>query len=200
MSGEKHNLPDETSLAQAAQTTVFNSNGERVEFGSIISAKPTIVVFIRHFFCGDYVAQLSAVRPEALANVDRQLVIIGCGSHQPIAHYQETTSCPFPIYADPDRTLYHALGMTIESLARTPVNEERPSYLRKSDFSNALSSIWRGPLKNPSLIGKQGNISQLGGEFVFGLGPTCTYASRMQHTQDHVEVADLMRAAGVEYP
>lgn len=42
----------------------------------------------------------------------------------------------------------------------------------------------RGPLKNPSLIGKQGKLSQLGGDFIFGPGNTCSFASRMRHTED----------------
>jgi hypothetical protein len=41
----------------------------------------------------------------------------------------------------------------------------------------------QGPLQNPSLIGKQGNLSQLGGEFVFVDG-TCTFVNRMKNTED----------------
>ncbi|KAF9235052.1 AhpC/TSA antioxidant enzyme-domain-containing protein [Melanogaster broomeanus] len=205
MPNDQRALPDEASLLEAAKITVLDSQGEGVEFGSILANKPTIVVFIRHFFCGpstlqEYVAQVSSVRPDALANAGKQVVIVGCGSYEPIAAYKSITTCPFPIYADPSRALYHALGMTIETLAATPANEPRKSYLQTGNLVNALQSIWRGPLKNPSLIGKQGNISQLGGEFVFEPGPMCTFASRMQHTQDHVEVAELMEAAGVEYP
>jgi hypothetical protein len=35
---------------------------------------------------------------------------------------------------------------------------------------SAYPSLQRGPLKNPSHIGKQGNISQLGGDFILGPG------------------------------
>jgi hypothetical protein len=35
---------------------------------------------------------------------------------------------------------------------------------------SASPSSQRGPLKNPSHIGKQGNISQLGGDFILGPG------------------------------
>ncbi len=63
-------------------------------------------------------------------------------------------------------------------------------------------SFQRGPVHNPSLVGKQGNIKQLGGDFIFGPGqsPTyllrrysidlflsgnsCSFASRMQNTED----------------
>ncbi|KAG6329232.1 hypothetical protein ID866_9857, partial [Astraeus odoratus] len=114
-----------------------------------------------------YVVKLSTVRQEALSQANRQVIIIGCGSHEAIAHYKVMTSCPWPIYTDPKRELYHALDMTIETLDRTPPNEQRRSYLRKGFMENVLGSIWSGPLKKPLLIGKQGNISQLGGEFIF---------------------------------
>ena len=57
-------------------------------------------------------------------------------------------------------------------------------------------------IKNPQLVGRIGNMTQLGGDFVFGpgalraeyfpshseltgeLGPICTFASRMQHAED----------------
>jgi hypothetical protein len=45
--------------------------------------------------------------------------------------------------------------------------------------------LQRGPVSRPWMIGKQGHILQLGGEFIFDDdGKTCKYASRMQHTED----------------
>ena len=90
-----------------------------------------------------------------------------------------------------------------------------------------------GPLKNPTLMGKQGNLSQLGGDFIFGPGTsprrsimTFTYGqhqairaaslrecgtlkivsgphsllSLLIYPHTDVEIADLMRIAGVAYP
>lgn len=54
----------------------------------------------------------------------------------------ETTGFKGAIYADPNRELYRALGMTLETLAQTPVGQERRSYLTLSPLSNALRSIW----------------------------------------------------------
>jgi len=60
----------------------------------------------------------------------------------------------------------------------------------------------QGPLKHPDHIGKQGNISQLGGDFIFGTGTRifpisgsslrsdlmvdndCLFAHRMEHSED----------------
>ncbi|GJE89554.1 AhpC/TSA antioxidant enzyme family protein [Phanerochaete sordida] len=196
-------IPDESTVAKAAELSVFDSTGSQVKFGDLFKDKKTIVVFIRHFFCGScqaYVSQLASVKQEALDAAGVQLVVVGCGSHEPIANYASLTGFRAgAIYADPARALFRLFGFP-ENLALTPAGEQRKSYLAGRSFiGNALSSIWNG-LKAPHHLGKQGNLSQLGGEFIFGPGNQCTYASRMKHTEDHIEVADLMKEAGVEYP
>ncbi|KIM57773.1 hypothetical protein SCLCIDRAFT_1120718 [Scleroderma citrinum Foug A] len=192
MVDHSRSLPDQAALRRAAGITILDSKGQSVEFGSLLKKQPAVVVFIRHFFCGSC--------QDALSKANRQIIIIGCGSYEPIDNYKEITSCAFPIYTDPKRELYHALGMVTETLARTPASEERRSYLGKGILANVLSSIWSGPLKNPLLIGKQGNISQLGGEFVFDSDLTCTFVHRMKHTEDHAEISELLQVAGIEYP
>jgi len=54
----------------------------------------------------------------------------------------ERTGFKGAIYADPTRSVYHALGMNMERLATTPANEKKRSYIRENAFSNILSSIW----------------------------------------------------------
>ncbi|KAF8194092.1 AhpC/TSA antioxidant enzyme-domain-containing protein [Pholiota molesta] len=196
-------IPDAETLSKAAELEVYDVKGEKVKFGELIKDRKTVVVFIRHFFCGScqaFVQQLGSVSSDSLAKADTQIVIIGCGEWNPISAYVEMTNYTGPIYADPTRELYHTLGMDIENLEVTPKGETKRSYLILSRFANTMKSIWNGPIKNAALIGKQGNISQLGGDFIFGPGNTCSLASCMRHTEDHMEVADLMKEAGVSYP
>jgi hypothetical protein len=47
-----------------------------------------------------------------------------------------------PIFADPTRKVYAALGMTIESLARTPAGEPKRSYLSGGTLVRTFQSIW----------------------------------------------------------
>jgi len=196
-------IPDASEIAKAADLDILNAKGDEVKFGSIFQEKKVIVVFIRHFFCGtcqQYVKQLALVSKESLEAANTEIVIVGCGDYQPISEYAEITGFTGQIYANPTRKLYHALGMNIENLETTPAGQQKRSYVTMGYLSNALQSIWKGPLKNPSLIGKQGKISQLGGDFILGPGNQCLFASRMQHTEDHVEVVELMKSAGVSYP
>ncbi|KAN0107714.1 AhpC/TSA antioxidant enzyme domain containing protein [Russula decolorans] len=191
-----------TVLESAVDTQVFNSDGGIVRFGDIYADQKTIVVFIRHFFCGScmqYVSQLTTVREDALKEASTKIALVGCGDWKLIENYKQETGFQGEIYANPDRKLYDNLGL-ISNLQVTTKGEEKRSYLKRGLLNNTLWSIWRGPLKNPSHIGKQGNISQLGGDFILGPGVACSFMSRMRHTEDHVEVSELMKAAGVTYP
>ncbi|KAJ7503047.1 AhpC/TSA antioxidant enzyme-domain-containing protein [Mycena galericulata] len=175
--------------------------GEKIVFGSIFAQQKTVVVFIRHFFCGvcqGYVEQLAAVSEAALEKAGTRIVVIGCGEWKPIENYAEITGFRGPIYANPNRELYFTLGMDIQNLSKTPSGQQKPSYITLGPWTNAWKSIKTGPFKDPSLLGKQGNIAQLGGDFVFGPGNQCSFAHRMQNTEDHIEVVDLMKAAGVD--
>ncbi|KAH6910930.1 AhpC/TSA antioxidant enzyme-domain-containing protein [Coprinopsis sp. MPI-PUGE-AT-0042] len=159
------------------------------------------VVFIRHFFCGAcqaYVRNLARVPLEALQRAGATVVVVGCGEWEVLSAYRENTGFTGPMYADPSRALYQALGMTHENLKTTPSDEPKPSYLAGSSRVGSLvQSVWKA-LAHPKLIGKQGNHSQNGGEYVFDEGD-CVYASRMRHTEDHIPVVKLMELLGVDY-
>jgi len=128
-----------------------------------------------------------------------KIVVIGCGDFRGLPNYIENTGFN-KIFVDSDRKLFFALGMDIQTLATAPSGQAKPSYVTEGYFSNLWKSIKNGPFKDLSLIGKEGNHGQLGGDFVFGPGNRCTFAHRMQHTQDHIEVVDLMKHAGVILP
>ncbi|KAI0726835.1 AhpC/TSA antioxidant enzyme-domain-containing protein [Fomitopsis betulina] len=194
--------PTGATLAEIANHVVYDWQGRTADFGALIRDQKTVVAFIRHFFCGScqqqYVTQLAQVKPESLQQAGVRIVVIGCGEWQLIQNYRETTGFIGDVYANPSRSLYKALGL-VENLQKTPAGQNKRSYLKKGLLSNIFQSIMQGPLKSPLHIGKQGDIQQNGGEFVFGPGETCSFASRMRHTEDHVEVADLLCAAGVTF-
>jgi len=54
----------------------------------------------------------------------------------------DSTGFKGAIYAEPTRELYRTLGMTLETLARTPKGEERKSYLTLGPLMTALTSTW----------------------------------------------------------
>ncbi|KAK7686527.1 hypothetical protein QCA50_010126 [Cerrena zonata] len=184
----------EDILLKASVIPVYSADGNTVKFGDLYSARETVVT------CQDYVRQLAKIRPESLEKAQKDLVVIGCGSFEPIKAYCETAGYSGKIFGEPTRELHRLFGL-VESLDRTPAGEQQREYISPKPYlSRVLISIWRGPLKRPQDFGKQGNFSQLGGDFILGPGNRCSFASRMKHTEDHVEINELMREAGVEFP
>lgn len=104
--------------------------------------------------------QLATVPKDPLEQASTKIVVVGCGEWNPIKgyagtpcsrvlllivvsdHLVETTGFQGAIFADPSRQVYHALGMNIESLARTPAGEKKRSYLKLGFFTNAIRSTW----------------------------------------------------------
>jgi hypothetical protein len=116
--------------------------------------------------CQEYLRTLSAsITPTSLLSLPLPtfIAIIGCGDPSLIPMYASATSCPFPIYADPSKQLYNALGM-VRTLNLGP----RPEYQRKGLAAHILQSIVQSIKQLPSgKTLKGGDYQQVGGEFLF---------------------------------
>ncbi|TFY73429.1 hypothetical protein EWM64_g10583, partial [Hericium alpestre] len=91
-----------------------------------------------------YVAQIAQVPQDALKNASVNIAVMGCGEWKLIQNYKDMTGFQGEIYADPERKLYHALGMTTENLQSTPAGEKKRSYLTDGLVKNVLNSICAG--------------------------------------------------------
>ncbi|KAI1107161.1 hypothetical protein F4804DRAFT_298782 [Jackrogersella minutella] len=169
-----NDLPTIETLRKIEKYIVLDSDGKTHTFKSLYaghnSARRVLVVFIRHFFCGncqEYLRTLSAsVTPDALLQlpVSTFIAVIGCGAPELINSYIQETGCPFPVYADPTCRLYSELGMV-----RTLALGSRPAYLQgKSVAHTVISGVVQG-LKQvkTGLVMKMGDQRQVGGEFLF---------------------------------
>ncbi|KDQ20346.1 hypothetical protein BOTBODRAFT_184282 [Botryobasidium botryosum FD-172 SS1] len=192
----------EAQFDAAAAINVIDEQGNRVPFGSLYENQKTVVVFIRHFFCcicRAYTTQLNGVPAAALEAAGVRLVIIGCGDHSNIGFYKEKTGYAGGIYVDPSRDLYAALGMTLRNL-KFPPSETTPTYFQKNPYWAAACCSWDTLRQKPMSVlkGEFGDVKQLGGDFVLGPGNQCVFAHRMENVQDHIEVVDLMKYAGID--
>lgn len=139
--------------------------------------------------------------------------------------YQEATSCPFPIYADPTRKLYDLLGMT-----KTLDLGSRPDYQRVSLVTVMAQGVFQSikQLKGGKAL-KGGSYAQVGGEFLFepvnintpssspaivlddgskqlganipsadGEEKRVTWCHRMKNTRDHAELPELREILGLD--
>jgi peroxiredoxin len=192
-----------TSIPPAATSLpVLDVNGTSHPFSTLYTSdnpnEQTLVVFIRHFFCGvckEYVSGLSqsdGITPNELSTVNKRLIIIGCGQSKLIEQYAKDTNCPFPIYVDPTRKLYDALGM-IRTLS---LGDKKPDYV-KSSFLSTLATSARSQLSAGTSMFQGGDIQQVGGEYLINNQGNIIWSHNMNNTRDHVEIKELRRILGL---
>ncbi|MCJ1306710.1 hypothetical protein MMC25_000353 [Agyrium rufum] len=192
-----NNPPSAAELKKAGDLPIIDKDNNTIPFRSLYSgedsSRRTVVLFVRHFFCGYcqiYLRNLCAsITPSYLASLPTptKLVIIGCGEPKFIPFYAKETNCPFPMYCDPTAKLYRILGMT-----RTlGLGNHRPKYQTDpfitvvvKSFLQGVSYLGRGALS-------AGDYSQVGGEFLVEDGKV-VWCHRMRNTRDHAEIDDVM--------
>lgn len=167
-------LPSAETIRKLEDHTVLDADGKSHTFKSLYSgtnvARRVLVIFVRHFFCGncqEYLRMLSAsITPEALLGlpVPTFIAVVGCGAPELINAYVAQTNCPYPVYADPTRRLYNELGMV-----RTLAMGSRPAYMQNKTVAHTvMSGIVQGLKQVKSgLVLKMGDQRQVGGEFLF---------------------------------
>lgn len=194
-------LPTETDLKRVGDLLLLDSQGVSRPFKELYTgagvAPRQLIIFVRHFFCGncqEYLRTLSSsISPESLLALKTPtfITVIGCGRPELIDMYVQTTSCPFPVYADPTHKLYDYLGMT-----RTLNLGKKPNYIHSNLFVTSVQSIVQS-LKTGDKALKGGDFKQVGGEFLFENGK-CMWVHRMRNTRDHAEIEDLRRVIGLD--
>ncbi|KAI9749195.1 MAG: hypothetical protein M1815_002693, partial [Lichina confinis] len=230
--------PTKAQLKKVADAKVYAADGTAISFKSLISAvardvdeadsvleesskarkwNRVLVVFVRHFFCGncqEYIRSLNQTFEgnAVLSSLDRpaKIVVIGCGAPQLIQGYSEATMfatssssptnssvLPYRLYADPSQQLYKRLGM-VRTLR---LGARRPDYLphASSLWINGFRSIIQG-IKSGRDAVNGGDSKQVGGEFLFefdGDGDNdnedwnVLWCHRMRNTRDHTEMKQL---------
>ncbi|KAI4164405.1 MAG: hypothetical protein LQ342_002052 [Letrouitia transgressa] len=202
--------PSKADLEKVADHPVLDADGKPHKFKSLYTSNPnvkqTLIIFIRHFFCGncqEYLRSLStSITPSTLSSLDvpTQIVIIGCGQPELIPMYIKETECSFPIYSDPTKVLYQKLGMT-----RTlSLGERHPEYMQYS-LPSAIVRAFYQSLKSGRNMLRGGDYWQVGGEFLFereGQGERerdiVTWCHRMRNTRDHAEIPTVRNVLGLD--
>ncbi|TKA63290.1 hypothetical protein B0A49_11103 [Cryomyces minteri] len=197
--------PTASTLAQAGDVPIFDANGQSRPFKSIYSGDTVIgerqlVLFIRHFYCGACQSYIKALN----ASIDREtyfgmpiptsITVIGCGSPALIAHYKKVTGCPYPIYAEPSRKLYEALGMSW-SLS---IGSTKPDYMKDTTLPGWLAGQLKQMAKTDGRKKfRGGNWLQIGGEFLFQDGEV-VWCHRMRNYRGHAEISQLRRVLEID--
>lgn len=175
-----------------------------------------LVIFIRHFFCGncqEYLRSLASNSMLSSVNLNKyqvRVAVVGCGSPTLIESYRAIADIPssWQLYADPSTKLYQILGMH-----RTlSLGDRSPKYIRRSLTGNMLRSMVQGIRRIPqgdALTAGGWDIN--GGEFLFelddhDLSKDCkgkwklSWCHRMLNSRDHTEVEELLVELGLLQP
>ncbi|CCL98800.1 uncharacterized protein FIBRA_00805 [Fibroporia radiculosa] len=197
---DEYAAPTPEQLRLASSIFVVAQNGLRVQFGELFRERKTIVCFIRHFWCPndqDYMYSIAkTVNPDDLRRAGIDLVIIGVGSPAMIKSYRQIFRMPFAVYTDPALRVHAALGMTRKT--QDPgLDSERGEYVRHGPLGG-LAMVVRNAIRvGMPVWEKGGDVTQLGGEFVFGPGPSCGYVHRMSTTRSHEPIQRILTMAGI---
>ncbi|SPJ85672.1 uncharacterized protein FTOL_11454 [Fusarium torulosum] len=168
-----NDLPSAATLKKIEKYIVLDRHGKSHPFKTLYTgsnvARRVLIIFVRHFFCGncqEFLRSLSeAVTPEALLRlpVSTFIAVIGCGDPALIDMYVNETGCRFPVYTDPTRSIFDALGMS-----KTLQMGTKPAYMRRSMMHSIVGSIVQGVKQIPTgNVLKMGDQRQVGGEFLF---------------------------------
>ena len=190
--------PSMLQLFEASQCVVYDEDGREVVFGDLFKERRTLVCFLRHWWCGfcqQFSMSVKHIDPLPLKKANMDLVLIGQGDWQIIKAYRQVMGVPYPIYADPNRHIYRALGMTLRTNDANPVCA-RPDYATLSMTKGILVAIKKGifdmPIRNP------GDMKLLGGDFILGPGLQCSFTHRMTTADGHMDIPRILAQAGCD--
>lgn len=138
------------------------------------------------------VADLAQVSTASLAERKARVVIIGCAKPKFIAAFKSSLRIPFDVYADPDRSVYLALGLKHD---KSLVRISGQSAHVKSGFTMGIFKAIGVGLKSLQM---QGDVYQQGGAFVFRGPQTLLYSHVDGSPMDHAPINDVLAVCGVE--
>ena len=145
-------LPSYLQLNYASRLPITGEDGKQITFGSLFESQPTIIIFIRHFWCPlcqDYMSSVNSfLGPKMICNncenghrdikgfaalghdsgTRVRFVVISNGAHGMIAKYRQIFGLFFKMYTDPSLALYQALGMGKDGDIKHHQNQQTHQY------------------------------------------------------------------------
>jgi peroxiredoxin len=174
---------------QTAALPILKPDGTSVPLGSLWAERPVLLTLVRHFgcqFCREQVAQMRHIRGD-IESLDTAMVFVGNGTPPMAEAFIEETGLDVPLYTNPGREVYQALGT------------RRPSALAVLDprlWLNGLRSVLRGHFPGRT----RGDRAQLGGVFLILAGGSMPFAFRSRRGGDYPPNADILAAVRASRP
>lgn len=192
--------PSKARLIKASELSLYDEDGNIVQFGSIFETRRTLICFLRHWlcpFCQMFARSIQAIDPLPLERANMNLVVVGQGHWHVTKSYKEVMKIPsfVRMYADPSRKIYKMLGMTLRTNDQGPACT-RPEYQTMGVFKASMVAMKKGIFDMPLRV--PGDLMLLGGEFIMGPGPQCSFTHRMLTTRGHLDLPKVLTEAGCD--
>ena len=175
--------------ATTADLELLTPAGEPVKLGSLWESRPALLVLVRHFGCQFCRMQLQDLR-DVWSTIEAsgvQPIVIGNGTPLMAEAFAEETGLAVPLYTNPGREVYAALGAKRPGLS---------AFLNPGLYWNGFKAAIRGFFPKPV----KGDAAQLGGVFLVQPGGAMPYAYRSDLAGDHPSAEELLRVVGAKQP
>lgn len=96
-----------------APVFVLQGTSGRVSVGDLIGTHNLLIYFIREFGCHTCMAnalQLAKIKDE-IAVTNTRIIMVGGGHMAAAQKTRDRYKLPFPVFADPDRSVYRSFGL-----------------------------------------------------------------------------------------
>jgi len=160
---------------------VLDPEGREVRLGTLWANHTAVLLFVRHFgclFCGQQVADIAPF-VNGIRDAGAELFVIGNGSVDQARAFRDRHTLTMPLFTDPDRQAFRALGM--RSGAGTVLH---PSVIARS-----LAALKAGFRQSRVA----GDPFQLGGVVVIGVDGVERYRYVSRFAGDHPDPAAILR-------
>ncbi|XP_068594790.1 peroxiredoxin-like 2C isoform X2 [Brachionichthys hirsutus] len=166
-------------LGDAADRLIYDRHGISFPFKKLYQDRKSVIIFVRNFLCyscKEYVEDLSKVPEEVLKP------------------FCTLTGYPYEMYVDPERCIYHELGMKSEEKF---TKSAKPSpHVKSGIIMGQIKSIWRA-MTSP-IFDFQGDLQQQGGAIIAGPGTKVHFCHFDSNYLDHMPINWLLQLAGVK--
>ncbi|KAM3141688.1 hypothetical protein pb186bvf_006293 [Paramecium bursaria] len=184
--------------AEQLSQYILNYKSQPISIQDIIKSQArTLLVFVRHFncfVCRDQIKALgSTIQQNELKNANTQIVVVACSKADAIQDFSKDTGFSEDyIYVNPDLKTYQAFGLERakgfgDLKGNGGVNQDTTS----GTLSGFAWSFWKTISR-----GQQGDVYQLGGEFLINSEGDVLFAKANKSSQDYLsakEVRELLK-------
>ena len=99
----KNDVPTPIQVEKAMQCRVYSEDGRNIEFGHVVRGNwggPTIVIFVRHMWCGlcqEFLRSLRRVDEKCYKSAGVEIIVVGCGDPSLIRRYKGGCAACLPL-------------------------------------------------------------------------------------------------------